>query len=130
MKKTLSVILGMILVLSLVACNSTSGKAKATDEKVKETVQETKKENKNKKDDAKNMKEVLEAKVEEVHDESILVKDKDGVPYLVLSKVKDVKKAILLKSHMMVWLQQVIQDKLQMYIQLKRNNILSSKTNL
>ncbi|WP_297376916.1 hypothetical protein [uncultured Helcococcus sp.] len=97
MKKTLSVILGLLLVLSLVACNSTSGKAKATDEKGKETVQETKKENKNKKDDAKNMKEVLEAKVEEVHDESILVKDKEGVPYLVLSKVKDIKKGDTVK---------------------------------
>ena len=85
MKKLVSVILGLVLVLSLVACNSTSGKAKATDEKVKETVQETKKENKNKKDDAKNMKEVLEAKVEEVHDESILVMDKEVMAYLVLS---------------------------------------------
>lgn len=69
MKKLLSVILGLVLVLSLVACNSTSGKAKAT----------------------------LEAKVEEVHDESILVKDKEGMPYLVLSKVKDVKKGDTVK---------------------------------
>lgn len=95
MRKAFSLILGLAFVLSLVACQSTSGKAKATDNKIKETVKETKKEKK--KDKKEKMKEVLEARVEEIHEESILVKDKQGVPYLVLSKVKDIKKGDTVK---------------------------------